>query len=155
MDFGLAQLTAPILSTQTALTDVATPLGTPAYMSPEQSQGLATDGRTDIWSLGVMIYEMATGRLPFYGPDPLAVFHAIHHRAPEPITALRSGLPIELDRIVAKCLAKDPADRYQHVDDLLVDITKLRKTIDSGAATGAIRAPRQRGRRRRVLATSC
>ena len=139
MDFGLAQLTAPLLATQTALTDAATPLGTPVYMSPEQSQGRSTDARTDIWSLGVMLYEMATGRLPFTGPDPLAVFHAIHHSEPEPLTALRTGLPIELDRIVAKCLAKDPADRYQHVDDLIVDITKLRKSTDSGATTGAIR----------------
>jgi serine/threonine-protein kinase len=139
MDFGLAQLTAPLLSTQTVLTDVATPLGTPVYMSPEQSQGHPTDSRTDIWSLGVMMYEMATGQLPFRGPDPLAVFHAIYHREPEPITALRVGLPVELDRIVAKCLAKDPSDRYQHVDDLIVDLTRLRRSIDSGATTGATR----------------
>ena len=132
MDFGLAQLTSPFLTTQSALTDVATRIGTPAYMSPEQAQGAPTDSRTDIWSLGVVLYQMAAGVLPFDGPDSLAVFHAVLNREAEPITARRAGMPLELDRIVAKCLAKDPADRYQHMDDLIVDLTQLRRTMDSG-----------------------
>ena len=140
MDFGLAQLVKPLQSTQTALTDIATPMGTPVYMSPEQAQGLPTDGRTDLWSLGVMIHEMATGQLPFAGPDAVAVFHAILHTRPEPLTALRAGLPIELDRIVSKCLAKDPAERYQHADDLIVDLANLAKTIGSGPVASAVRA---------------
>ena len=132
MDFGLAQLTSPALTTQSALTDVATRIGTPAYMSPEQAQGAPTDRRTDIWSLGVVLYQMAAGVVPFDGPDSLAVFHAVLNREPEPITARRAGLPLELDRIVSKCLAKDPANRYQDMDDLIVDLTQLRRTIESG-----------------------
>jgi Tol biopolymer transport system component len=132
MDFGLAQLSAPVQNTQTVLTEVAAKIGTPAYMSPEQAQGRSTDPRTDIWSLGVVLYEMATGSLPFAGSETLAVFHAVVHQEPERLTARRAGLPIELDWIVAKCLAKDPAERYQHMADLIVDLTKVRRTIDSG-----------------------
>ncbi len=77
MDFGLAQLTAAALVTQTELTQPASALGTPAYMSPEQAQGQLTDRRADIWALGVMLYEMVTGRLPFLGQTGPAVFHAI------------------------------------------------------------------------------
>jgi serine/threonine protein kinase len=121
MDFGLAQLTGG-----TRLTRTETVLGTPAYMSPEQAQRQETDRRTDIWSLGVVLYEIVTGRLPFEGEREAAVVHAIIHEPHEPVTALRAGVPLELDRIVGKALAKDPAERYQHVDDLLVDLRALR-----------------------------
>ena len=138
MDFGLAQLTAASLVTQTDLTEAASALGTPAYMSPEQAQGQPADRRADIWALGVMLYEMVTGRLPFGGPNGHAILYAIVNAEPEPVTALRSGLPLKLDWIIGKCLAKNPAERYQHVDDLIVDLGTLRKKLDSGAPAGGL-----------------
>ena len=116
LDFGLAYL-----ADRTRLTRGETRLGTPAYMSPEQTQGHAVDHRTEIWSLGVVLYEMVTGRLPFRGDREQAVAYGIQHEEPEPITAQRAGLPMELEWVVGKALAKAPAERYQHVEDLLVD----------------------------------
>ncbi len=129
MDFGLAQL-----AEQSRLTKTATILGTPAYMSPEQTRRKPTDRRTDVWSLGVVIYEMVTGRLPFAGERQEAVLYAIGNEDPEPITALRAGLPIELDFIVGKALAKDPADRYQQVEEMIVDLRALERRAESGGA---------------------
>jgi serine/threonine protein kinase len=120
MDFGLAQL-----GDRTRITKTGSSLGTPAYMSPEQAQGNSVDHRTDIWSLGVVLYEMVTGRQPFRGDTEAAVSYGIVHSEPEPLSALRTGVPLELDRIAAKALTKDPGQRYQHVDDLLVDLRKL------------------------------
>ena len=130
MDFGLAQL-----AEQSRLTKTATMLGTPAYMSPEQAQRLPTDRRTDIWSLGVVIYEMVTGRAPFEGERQQAVLYAIAQEDPEPITALRAGLPMELEWIVGKAMAKDAAERYQHVDEMIVDLNSLRKKLAAGKST--------------------
>ena len=130
MDFGLAQL-----AEQSRLTKTATILGTPAYMSPEQAQRLPTDRRTDIWSLGVVIYEMVTGRLPFEGERQQAVLYAIAQEDPEPITALRAGLPMELEWIVAKAMAKDAGERYQHVEEMIVDLNSLSKKLESGTST--------------------
>jgi len=131
MDFGLAQLMGG-----TRLTKTETMLGTPAYMSPEQAQRQATDRRSDIWSLGVVLYEMLTGRLPFEGEHEAAVAYSIIHQGHEPITAVRAGVPMELDRIVSKALAKNPAERYQHLDDMLVDLRALHRGTGSGAGKG-------------------
>ena len=117
VDFGLARL-----GDATQLTQTGSTLGTPAYMSPEQALGEKADRRSDIWSLGVVLYEMVTGQLPFKGEVQAAIAYSIVNEEPEPVTALRSGVPIELDRMINKALAKDRADRYQHVDDMLVDL---------------------------------
>jgi len=135
MDFWLAQL-----AERSQLTKTATILGTPAYMSPEQAQRLPTDRRTDIWSVGVVIYEMVTGRLPFEGERQQAVLYAITSEEPEPITALRAGLPMELERIVAKALAKAPEERYQHLDEMTVDLKSLRKRLESGTSRTLVSA---------------
>ena len=126
MDFGLAQL-----ADRSRLTKTATILGTPAYMSPEQAQRQPTDRRTDIWSLGIVIYEMVTGRVPFEGERQEAVLYAIGAEDPEPITAQRAGLPMELEWIVGKALAKDAGERYQHVDEMIVDLKGLNKKLAS------------------------
>jgi TolB-like protein/Tfp pilus assembly protein PilF len=125
MDFGLAKLKG-----QTKITKEGSTLGTAPYMSPQQSQGVEVDHRTDIWSLGIVLYEMITGQLPFKGEYEQAVVYSIMNEQPEPLTALRTGVPGELERIVSKTLAKDPSERYQHADDLIVDLRKLKKETE-------------------------
>jgi non-specific serine/threonine protein kinase len=127
MDFGLAKLKG-----QTKITKEGTTLGTASYMSPEQAQGADVDHRTDIWSLGVVLYEMITGQLPFRGEYEQALVYSIMNEQPEPLTALRTGVPMELERIVNKTLAKDPSERYQHADDLMVDLRNLKKDTKPG-----------------------
>ncbi len=130
MDFGLAQL-----AERSKLTETTTILGTPAYMSPEQAVGAKTDRRTDLWSLGVVLYEMVAGRLPFAGERQEAVLYGITNEEPEPVTALRAGLPMELEWIIGKALAKNREERYQHAEDLLVDLRGLHKKLASGKST--------------------
>ena len=130
MDFGLAQLAAGA----SKLTAEGSKLGTAAYMSPEQARGDKTDQKSDIWSLGVVLYEMLTGRMPFRGEYQQAIIYSILHEEPVPITGLRSGVDLELERIVFKALQKDGDDRYQSALDLLVDLRSLKKRRDSGAS---------------------
>ena len=138
MDFGLAKL-----ANRSKMTVQGTTLGTAAYMSPEQAQGQSVDHRSDIWSLGVVLYEMISGQMPFKGDYEQAVIYAILHEDPMPLTALRSGLPIALDGIIAKALAKDPTTRYQHVDELPADLKALNRSGSSisGIAPASVTLP--------------
>jgi len=129
VDFGLAKLAG-----RTVLTKSGSTVGTAAYMSPEQARGEAVDARTDIWSLGVVMYEMVTGRLPFPAEYAEAIVYRILHEEPEAITSLRSNVPMELERIVKKAVAKNPEDRFQNTGDILVDLKSLRKGLESGVS---------------------
>ncbi len=121
-DFGLAAM-----ADRTRITKSGTLLGTPAYMSPEQAKGESSDRRTDIWSLGIVLYEMLAGSPPSAGDNEAAVAHSILYEEPEPITARRSRLPMRLERVIDKALAKETSARYQHVDDLLVDLREFQR----------------------------
>lgn len=136
MDFGLARFVEA-----TRLTQDGSRLGTPAYMAPEQAQGRTADHRADLWALGVMFYEMLTGLRPFDADRPEAMLSAILSTEPEPVTALRAGLPTQLDWIIGKCLAKDAAARYQHAGDLIVDLETLIRKLDPGSTVTLAPAP--------------
>ena len=127
MDFGLAKM-----SGRTQLTKEGTSMGTIAYMSPEQTEGAKVDHRTDIWALGAVIYEMITGKQPFAGDYEQAVTYSIMNEDPEPPTALRTGVPMGLERLLSKAMAKTPDERYQHVDEMLVDLKSLGKEFEAG-----------------------
>jgi serine/threonine protein kinase/tetratricopeptide (TPR) repeat protein len=146
LDFGLAMLKG-----RTRLTREGTTVGTVNYMSPEQARGDAVDGRTDIWSLGVVLYQMVTGQLPFKGDHESAVVYSILNEEPEPVTALRTGVPLELERLIDRCLEKEPGARYQTAEDLASDLGRIRRQHDSSLQT-AITTPRKiRPHRRRPL----
>ena len=128
MDFGLAQLAGG-----SKITKPESRLGTVAYMSPEQTEGATVDHRTDIWALGVVLYEMISGQLPFKGHYDKAVLYSVMNEDPEPLSALRTGVPKELERIANKALAKTPESRYQQVGEMLVDLRELQKQTELGA----------------------
>jgi tetratricopeptide (TPR) repeat protein len=147
LDFGLAKLgepTAPMSDASTRVAVNTAPgavMGTARYMSPEQARGLDLDARTDIFSLGVVLYQMATGRAPFDGATTSDVIAAILDREAAPLTQIAPDLPHEFDRIVTKALAKDPDERYQVVKDLLLDLKALRRELDAQASAGTGTAP--------------
>ena len=141
LDFGLAKLTEPKGST----TDTEAPtkamvntaagavMGTASYMSPEQAKGTHVDSRSDLWSLGVLLYEMVTRHLPFIGETPNETISLILQREPAPMTRYVADVPAELDRIVTKALTKNRDDRYQTAKDLLIDLRNLKRRIEVDA----------------------
>jgi len=137
MDFGLAKSPRGVVVTQASTT-----VGTVAYMSPEQARGEQVDGRTDVYSLGAVLYEMVTGLRPFKGDYDQAVIYSILNTAPEPVTAVRTGVPAEIERVVLRCLEKDPADRYQTAADLVSDLRRARRAlVDQRTVPAGVEAP--------------
>jgi tetratricopeptide (TPR) repeat protein len=127
MDFGLAKLAG-----QTRITKAGTAMGTVSYMSPEQARGEDVDTRTDIWSLGVVLYEMVTGQLPFKGEYDQAVIYSILNEDPSPVSEIAPGTPQGFSGIVSRCLEKEPASRYQSAAELEADLDRWREESGLG-----------------------
>jgi predicted Ser/Thr protein kinase len=144
LDFGLAKRldSAPGADGATVLSQMETAVrtrvgvvvGTLQYMSPEQARGRAVDGRSDVFSLGVVLYEMVTGQLPFAGSSPLDTFHAIAYEEVRPVTTLRPNLPGSLQRVIGRCLRKRPEDRYPDARALAEDLRLVKEEIESGTS---------------------
>jgi serine/threonine protein kinase/tetratricopeptide (TPR) repeat protein len=157
LDFGLAKLSLKdegmnmgASTLEESLTDPGTAVGTVSYMSPEQVRGKELDSRSDLFSFGVVLYEAATGTLPFRGESTGLIFDAILNRAPVPAVRLNADLPAELERIIGKCLEKDLNFRYQHASEIRADLRRLRRDTDSAqlpatAASGISARKKKRG----------
>ena len=142
LDFGLAKVqpartsgSAATFTARDALTSPGSALGTAAYMSPEQVRAQNVDGRTDVFSFGIVLYEMATGALPFRGDSPGAIADGILNRTPVPAVRLNPDVPVGLERIIEKCLEKDRDLRYQHASEIRTDLQRLKRDLDSARVT--------------------
>ena len=155
LDFGLAKLTEEALSDPEGSTLVntaaGTVLGTISYMSPEQSRGLEVDARTDIWSMGVVLYEMVAGRTPFQGATLGDVMAGVLDHEPPPLVRYAPEVPAELERIIKKALAKDWAERYQTAKDLLIDLKNLKQQMELGKVRATIPSVKVRELRRNAF----
>ncbi len=143
LDFGLAKVEgtreptsldsdAPTAVKRNELTKAGTTLGTVSYMSPEQARGQFTDARSDLFSLGAVLYQMATGRVPFAGETSAVIFDAILNRDPQPLLQANPAMPVELERIVLKALEKDRNFRYQGASEFKTDLLRLKRDVSSG-----------------------
>jgi serine/threonine protein kinase/tetratricopeptide (TPR) repeat protein len=141
LDFGLAKLTEPQGSTTDGEaptkamvnTGAGTVMGTPNYMSPEQAKGTHVDARTDVWSLGAVLYEMIAGRVPFPGETPTETISLILQKEAAPLTRFTPDVPAELERMITKALTKDREERYQTIKDLLIDLRALKRKLEVDA----------------------
>lgn len=146
MDFGLARITGGTLLTQEGMA-----MGTIAYMSPEQARGEEVDHRTDIWSFGVVLYEMFSGQLPFKGEHDQAIIYSILKEKPRPITDLSSEIPKSIEQVIGKALEKDLDDRYQHIDELIEDLRSISAGIIPEKIKARLRKDKLRKRKRSIL----
>ena len=149
VDFGLAKL-----ATQTRLTKTGMTVGTVSYMSPEQARGDEVDHRTDVWALGAMLYEMLAGRLPFRGDADQAVVYSILNTDPEPVTGVRREVPVALEDVVERALAKDPAKRYQTIDAMIEALETVREESRLGIDRRHRATLKRLTRRKRLVAGS-
>lgn len=154
LDFGLAKLLeipeaastdSEVATRALVQTDAGVVMGTASYMSPEQARGNEMDARTDIWSLGVVVYELTAGRLPFEGATATEAIARIIEREPAPLARYAPQLPAELERIVTKALTKDREERYQTAKDLLVDLKRLKQRLEVESEIERVRAPEALG----------
>jgi serine/threonine protein kinase len=146
LDFGIAKLSetatgefeesATMGASDPTITEEGAIVGTVAYMSPEQVEGKKVDGRSDIFSLGSMLYEMVTGSQAFHGDSKMSTLSAILNEDPKPVSSLVADIPRDLEKLIVRCLRKDPNRRYQTMADLKVALQELREESESGKLTG-------------------
>ena len=159
LDFGVAKLSeagrstmpAPTMGGSDQLTTLGTTIGTVAYMSPEQARGQEIDARSDLFSAGVVLYEMAAGQLPFQGATVATIFEGLLTKPPAPPSQIKAGIPPELDHIILKALEKDRETRYQGAAEMRADLKRLKRSAESG--TQPRRRHGRRRPRRRAVAT--
>ena len=155
LDFGLAKLTEQIQGEETdstatvdgegrPITEEGVIVGTVSYMSPEQAEGKKVDPRSDVFSLGSVLYEMVTGQKAFQGTSKMSTLSAILHQEPKPVSGITPTIPADLEKLINRCLRKDPSRRFQHMDDVKVALEELKEESDSGRLSASIAIPPRR-----------
>jgi len=164
LDFGLAKLTEQIQGDENAstatvdgegrpITEEGVIVGTVSYMSPEQAEGKKVDARSDIFSLGSVLYEMVTGQKAFQGTSKMSTLSAILHQEPKPVSGITQAIPADFEKLINRCLRKDPERRFQHMDDVRVALLELKEDSQSGRLQAMPSAARQVTHKRLVVVT--